>query len=169
MRKVSSACWVFWADLWAEKVTGIDIYPAQPSDCPENVVLECDDLNRPLTDVYDENHFDLIHSHFVAPGIHRRRWPSYVQDLVKILKPGGWVQMAELYYNIQSDSGMLTEEHALYQWGEKYRSAMERDRDPRVGNRLVELMRTARLGEVQSRYIPLPIGEWPTSKYSIFN
>lgn len=48
-----------------------------------NLNLECDDLNQSLTDVYEENTFDVIQSRFVEAGIHKNRWPSYVRDLVK--------------------------------------------------------------------------------------
>ncbi|KAJ4006710.1 hypothetical protein NW752_010711 [Fusarium irregulare] len=44
----------------------------------------------------------------VAGGIHANRWRSYVRDIFRVLKPGGWCQMVEIYFNAQSDNGTLT-------------------------------------------------------------
>lgn len=44
----------------------------------------------------------------LAGGIDASRWQSYVADIFRVLKPGGWCQMVELYLNAQSDNGTLT-------------------------------------------------------------
>ncbi|KAL0261718.1 hypothetical protein SLS55_003148 [Diplodia seriata] len=120
------------------EVTAIDVYPTNelPDDQPDNLEIEAWDLNQTLTPTYKPNEYDLIHSRLVAPGIKRDRWPRYIRDIVRLLKRGGWVQMAEFYYIIQSDSGLLTDEHALMQWSNGYRHTMEQDRDPRADPRL---------------------------------
>lgn len=119
-------------------------------------------LNAPLTPTYQANTYDLIHSRFVAPGIDRTRWPDYVKDLRRLLRRNGWVQMVEYYYNFQSDSGLLTDNHAIRRWYAYYRRAMEAERDPRVGSRLQDLMRNAGLVDVQGLQYSLPIGPWST-------
>lgn len=63
------------------KVTGIDIYPIELSDIPQNITLECDDLNKTLTELYPSNEFDVIQSRLLGPGIHKDRWATYVQEL----------------------------------------------------------------------------------------
>jgi len=45
----------------------------------------------------------------VSAGIHVNRWPQYLRDLLRVTRPGGWTQMVELYCNVQSDNGSLTE------------------------------------------------------------
>lgn len=45
----------------------------------------------------------------MAGGIHANRWQSYMTDILRVLRPGGWCQMVELYANVQSDNGTLTE------------------------------------------------------------
>jgi hypothetical protein len=37
------------------------------------------------------------------------RWESYLRDIFRVIRPGGWCQMVELYLNCQSDNGKLTE------------------------------------------------------------
>ena len=72
------------------------------------------------------------------------------------------MQLVEYYFNFQSHSGLLQPGHALYEWGSKYRQAMERDRNPRVGsmNTLADLLRAAGFSQVQYQNCSLPIGEW---------
>jgi hypothetical protein len=135
---------------------------------PDNLELEFWDLNQPLTSTYRSNSFDLIHSRCVGPGIKKGRWSSYIRDLARLLKRGGWVQMVEYYYNIQSDTGRLTDNHAMYKWGVTYRATMELiDRDPRIGRTLAEKLRNAGLHDVHSRTYQIPIGPWAGGEYDI--
>jgi hypothetical protein len=40
-------------------------------------------------------------------------WPTYVAEMFALLRPGGWCQMVETYYNAQSDNGSLTDSKLL--------------------------------------------------------
>ncbi|KAJ5907660.1 hypothetical protein N7495_000342 [Penicillium taxi] len=164
-------------------VIGVDIAPQMtPDDVPENLwlqkgscrrdpgleihireALKClpvDDLNRRFT--FPSNHFDLVHSQLLATGIHRARWPSYIHDIVRVLKPGGWIQMVEIYFNVQSDNGSLTDQHALRRWSTQFMRALEDQKDLRIGSRLQDLCMREGLEEVDSKMIPLPLSAWPT-------
>ncbi|EKJ77281.1 hypothetical protein FPSE_02556 [Fusarium pseudograminearum CS3096] len=89
------------------EVLGIDISPHMiPENPPDNMELQVDDLNGRFT--FKPNHFDLVHSQMLAGGIHANRWRSYLRDIFRVLKPGGWCQMVEIYFNAQSDNGTLT-------------------------------------------------------------
>lgn len=94
-----------------------------PADAPDNVEFQIDDLNarysqRDLSSdsqsadechrfTFRDNCFDLVHSQLIAGGLNAARWPSYVRDIYRVIKPGGWCQMVELYLNAQSDNGTL--------------------------------------------------------------
>ncbi|KAF2636803.1 S-adenosyl-L-methionine-dependent methyltransferase [Massarina eburnea CBS 473.64] len=145
------------------QVLGIDIYPSILPEQPDNLDLSGYNLNDRLNDagLFERNAYDLVHSRFVGQGVKNSRWPSYVQDIRRLLKPGGWLQMMEYYPNIQSDSGLLPESSALTQWWINYARVMERsNRAPRVGQRLQLLMGEAGLREVYGARINLPIGNW---------
>jgi hypothetical protein len=145
------------------QVTAVDIYPTELSEAPDNVIFELWDLNERLIPEYSPGYYDFIHSRCVGPGIGKDRWPGYFRELFALLKRGGWVQCAEYYYNIQSDSGRLQEDHDLYQWGHAYRAAMTRaDRDPRIGLGLGEKLTQAGFSDVQTRTYQIPIGDWHT-------
>jgi len=123
------------------------------------------DLNESLRrGGFSLNHYDLIHSRCVSPGIKKERWRRYVAELAALLRRDGWVQLVEYYYIIQSDSGRLTDQHALQQWGTVYRAAMERERDPRVGRNLRGLLRDANLRDIHERTYNIPIGGWSSGK-----
>lgn len=146
-------------------MSAVDIWSADLPDVPDNLDIQFWNLNDPLTRLFDPNTFDLIHSRCVGPGIKRSRWNSYITELARLLRRGGWLQMAEYYYNIQSDSGRLREDHAMYKWGVTYRGLMEDDRDPRVGRSLVDKMRNAGFRDVYSHTYRIPIGPWSGGMY----
>lgn len=132
-------------------------------DQPDNLELFSYNLNDRLNDpeVFETRPYDLIHSRFVAPGIKKTRWASYIRDMRVLLRPGGWVQLAEYHLHIQSNSGRLTERSAVYRWWQGYaRSMTDLQRDPRVAPRLQELVAAAGLRDVQTDYKRLPIGGW---------
>ncbi|KAL2061827.1 hypothetical protein VTL71DRAFT_7205, partial [Oculimacula yallundae] len=157
-----------WASEVAEQnpqceVIGIDINPMmQPDDMPENLYLQVDDLNQRFT--FPAHNFDLVHSRMVSAGLHINRWPQYLQDLLRVTRPGGWTQMVELYCNAQSDNGSLTDAHALSQWSARYRESMEGLKDLRAPLRLADMMREAGFVDVESRMVQLPMCGWATDQ-----
>ncbi|KAK0671058.1 S-adenosyl-L-methionine-dependent methyltransferase [Cercophora samala] len=141
------------------EVIGLDIYPYPvPEDTPENVDFQVDDLNSPST--FPSNHFDLVNSRLMSGGIHVNRWTNYLSDLFRVLRPGGWCQMVEIYYNAQSDNGTLTANHALQVWSQSYLQSIQPYKDPRVALRLQTLMTQAGFVEVESRLLTLPLSGW---------
>ncbi|KAG8350413.1 hypothetical protein FVEN_g11434 [Fusarium venenatum] len=127
---------------------------------PDSEVLgiDVDDLNARFT--FKSNHFDLVHSQMVAGGIHANRWRSYVRDIFRVLKPGGWCQIVEIYFNAQSDNGTLTPDHALSQWSRQYLESQEPHHDPRAPLQMASWMRSAGFTEVESRLMTLPMCGW---------
>ncbi|KAM5429848.1 hypothetical protein McanMca71_004307 [Microsporum canis] len=149
------------------EVIGIDVSPhMKPDDMPDNLWLQVDDLNRTFT--FRSNQFDLIHSRLVSSGLDKERWPRYLRDIASVwdtfrcLKRGGWVQMVEIYFNVQSDSGTLTESHCLRRWSRDYIAALEGVKDLRSGMKLANLMASAGLVDIESKMIPLPLSGWST-------
>lgn len=72
--------------------------------------------------------------------------------------------MVELYCNVQSDNGSLTEDHALSQWSARYLESMEGLKDPRAPLRLPDMMRQAGFVDVEHRVIQLPTCGWSTDQ-----
>ncbi|KAG9235803.1 UMTA methyltransferase [Amylocarpus encephaloides] len=157
--------------LWASEVAaqnphcevlGIDINPWQPERAPSNLYLQVDDLNREFN--FSSHSFDLVHSQMMASGIHINRWTEYMNDMLRVTRPGGWTQMVELYYNVQSDNGSLTEDHALRRWSHLYLESHQGLKDLRVPLRLPAMMREAGFVDVENRMLQLPTCAWPTDQ-----
>ncbi|KAF2433501.1 hypothetical protein EJ08DRAFT_628691 [Tothia fuscella] len=146
------------------EVIAMDIYPGYdlPSE-PENLERHAWNLNDQLVPTYERDSFDLIHSRCVGPGIKTDRWAGYLRDLRRLLARGGYLQVAEFNYNIQSHSGLLTNNHDLQKWSQAYTSAMRGlDRNPNIGGHLEAKLREAGLSDVAGRCFQIPIGIWPT-------
>lgn len=172
------------------QITGLDVYFGQGSEDNDDEESEEDtgvqeyvrarwnlnisfasDPRRAGKEGLRPESFDLINSRFVADGIDTSRWPGYVDDLRKLLRPGtGWLQMAEVELLFQSDNGMLRYDNSehLFVWQQWYANAMQRiGKDPRAGRRLGAHMRSAGFRDVRERQIRLEIGAWNTSQSSI--
>lgn len=143
-------------------VLGVDINPRQPEEVPSNLYLQVDDLNRRFT--FPAHSFDLVHSRLMASGIHINRWREYMRDMFRVTRPGGWCQMVELYFNVQSDNGSLTEGHALRQWSARYMESLQGLKDLRVPLRLPNMMREAGFVDVEHRMIQLHTCAWSTDQ-----
>jgi hypothetical protein len=147
----------------SEKVTGVDIFPMKLWDQPDNLQLGCHDLNKRPMDprIFQSRAYDLIHSRFIHQGMRTSRWAPYIENLKKLLRPGGWVQLMEYYPMVQSDSGLLTDQNAVRRWWAQYDACMTRlHRDPRTCRRFGELLTQAGYRDVAVDMEVLPIGGW---------
>lgn len=75
--------------------------------------------------------------------------------------------MVEIYFNVQSDNGSITDEHALRKWSIQYLRALEDRKDLRIGSKLKTLMTEAGFVEVDTKMIPLPLSAWSSGGCSI--
>lgn len=131
-----------------------------PEHSPRNLDFQIDDLNARFT--FPGNSFDLVHSQMVAGGVHASRWPSYVRDIYRVTKPGGWCQIVELYLNAQSDNGRLTYDHALSKWSSRYLNTLSPRKNPRAALHMAGWMESAGFVDIESKLITLPMSDWPT-------
>ncbi|KAJ3032320.1 hypothetical protein HDV00_007695 [Rhizophlyctis rosea] len=76
-------------------IQGMDISPVQPTTIkPRNVEFIVGDLtNLPLP--FKDNSFDFVHMRFLTAGLRTEFWPVLINDIVRILKPGGYVELME--------------------------------------------------------------------------
>ncbi|KAK3905705.1 S-adenosyl-L-methionine-dependent methyltransferase [Staphylotrichum tortipilum] len=142
------------------EVIGIDVYPYPlPADLPANLDFQVDDLNSPST--FPSNYFDLVHSRMMAGGIHANNWMNYLGDILRILRPGGWCQMVEISFSAQSDSGRLTDDHALRVWSQSYMQSVQPAKDPSAPQHLRDWMAQAGFVDIETNMLQLPLSGWP--------
>ncbi|KAI8139136.1 S-adenosyl-L-methionine-dependent methyltransferase [Fennellomyces sp. T-0311] len=69
-----------------------NIFPPQESR-PPNCQFAIHNILKTLP--FPENHFTFIHQQYLLCGIQEWRWPSVLQDFMRTLKPGGWIELTE--------------------------------------------------------------------------
>lgn len=172
------------------QVTGVDICFAQRRSEDEEDEDEDDDngqgdrnggvqdydkkrwnLNLPFRDDRSNDRlrpetFDVINSRFLADGIDASRWQGYIGDLRRLLKKGGWVQMAEIIPHIQSENGRLSDESFLNTWWLSYSRNLEQmGKNVRVGRELEPMLAREGFEQIRSQVYNLPVGTWHRSEY----
>ncbi|EDN10665.1 conserved hypothetical protein [Histoplasma mississippiense (nom. inval.)] len=65
-----------------------------------------------------------------------------------------------MYFNVQSDNGTITNDHALRQWSSRYARSIEDVKDPRVAMNLGNLLTSAGFVNVETKLINIPLAAW---------
>jgi SAM-dependent methyltransferase len=104
-----------------------------------------------------EGQFDFVHQRFLLAGVPLAAWPAVVADLVRVTRPGGWVELAEIPWEIEG-AGPATER--LLALGREMAAHLGLDPGKVVFDSLDGYLRQAGLANVARRDLSLPIGEW---------
>ena len=74
------------------KFTGIDISPIQPSQIkPKNFIFIQGNIFDQLPFANDS--FDFVFQRFLIASITKDKWPVVINELTRILKPGGYLEV----------------------------------------------------------------------------
>ncbi len=103
---------------------------------------------------FHDGQFDFVHMRLLVSGIPHEKWPFVVQELVRVTRPGGWVESVEAILPV--DGGPVAEQ--LMEWIR----AISRRRGVEIADatRVGELLRAAGLARVQSHLVPIPCGDY---------
>ncbi|CAG8553038.1 16103_t:CDS:2, partial [Dentiscutata erythropus] len=75
-------------------IVGIDISPHQPTHIkPSNFKFIKANVLERLP--FDDNTFDFIFQRFMVSAIPEQKWPDVINELVRVLKPGGYLELCE--------------------------------------------------------------------------
>lgn len=81
------------------------------------------------------------------------------------LKPGGWIEMQELYFVLDSDDDSIPESHAFSKWLEYVRKGLETfGVDLLNPAKSPERLKDAGFENVTERIFKVPIGTWPKNQ-----
>ncbi|KAI8093218.1 S-adenosyl-L-methionine-dependent methyltransferase [Halteromyces radiatus] len=120
------------------EVYGIDIYAVYPQTIrPPNSTFMLADALEGLP--FHDEMFDLVQIRLMVAAIKVNEWPKLIKEAMRVLKPGGILQMIEPDYR---DSGGGASQLLVRT---VIRLCEERGQDPHVGSRLEDLMRNAGL------------------------
>ncbi|KAF3064827.1 hypothetical protein GL218_02377 [Daldinia childiae] len=144
-------------------VLGVDLSPIQPQWVPPNVRFMVDDVESEW--LHPLNHFDYIHSRHTIMAI--KDWDQLLMTSYEHLKPGGWLELQEIYHFPMSSNNTLEEDHPVAQYWKYVDEGLESlGVDFRFSDegRIAALMRQCGYINVTERVFHIPIGTWPKNK-----
>ncbi|HEX6818049.1 MAG TPA: class I SAM-dependent methyltransferase [Ktedonobacterales bacterium] len=142
-------------------VIGLDVVPPPADDTPSlGYGLE----RRPDNYVYVQGNvleglpfpdatFDFVHQRLLVAAIPEARWPSVVAELLRVTKPGGWVELLEA---IPAYGGPAM--NLLHDWlvGVGLPRGVNIMATPQIG----AFLRAAGAQNVVERELPMALGKW---------
>jgi SAM-dependent methyltransferase len=80
------------ADFPSASFTGIDFSPVIPKIIkPRNVFFVQGDILDGLP--FEDNTFDFVHQRFLLFAYPLDKWQNVINDMVRVLKPGGYLEV----------------------------------------------------------------------------
>jgi SAM-dependent methyltransferase len=149
-----------WAyDICAEfpraRVVGVDLVHGKPGQ-PAGYRFVKGNLLHGLPFVDDA--FDIVHQRLMASSsIPLKMWAALVRDLVRVTRPGGWVELVEVGPWMEP-AGPATKR--LFELSYRLGRLLGLDMLGQVFRALDDHLRRAGLVDVQRREVSVPVGEW---------
>jgi ubiquinone/menaquinone biosynthesis C-methylase UbiE len=119
---------------------------------PENVTFVQGNVLEGLP--FAEGSFDFVHMRLLLFAIPADRWPQVTRELVRVTRPGGWVESVET--GAQQNGGPAMDQ--LVAWITQ--ASVRRGVDPSLGPHVGELLAAAGLVDLQRRDVALPVGRY---------
>jgi SAM-dependent methyltransferase len=148
-----------WAyELCAEfpdaQVVGLDLVPSK-RPWPATYRFVRSNLLQGLP--FADDRFDFVHQRLLMSGVPVKAWARTVTELVRVTRPGGWLELVEAEYDI-AQAGPSTE-RMLEVIGRLNRET-GLDSTGIIFRNLGDHPRRAGMTNVESREITVPLGEW---------
>jgi SAM-dependent methyltransferase len=106
---------------------------------------------------FRDEQFDFVHQRLLVTGIPIASWPAAVADLVRVTRPGGWVELVEPNVRVQG-GGPATDR--LLDLAMGMAAVLALDTTGVVFEALDGYARDAGLERVTRRQLDVPIGHW---------
>lgn len=141
------------ADRPEAMVVGLDLAPSKPGPATYRFVRG--NLLQGLPFV--EGGFDFVHQRLLQSGVPLTSWPGVVDELVRVTRPGGWVELVEVENEVR-DGGPAT--RRLLGLLMQLAGSRGLDGTGVLFRQLDDYLRGAGLDEVERRDIHVPMGAW---------
>jgi ubiquinone/menaquinone biosynthesis C-methylase UbiE len=149
--------WAF--DLCAEfpgaTVVGLDLVPGKLAQGPPNYRFVKANVLQGLP--FADGTFDYVHQRLMVTALPVSTWPDVLADLLRVTRPGGWVELVEGGDDIEP-RGPATKR--LFDLAAQLAASYELDWTGSVASVLDDYLREAGAEGVEKHHVPLPIGEW---------
>jgi SAM-dependent methyltransferase len=136
------------------QVVGLDLVPSKPG-APANYRGVRANVLQGLP--FGDDGFDFVHQRLMFSGVPVKSWPVLVSELVRIVRPGGWIELVE------GATEFLPVTPAMEQVTEMMRRlarAHGLDSTSMVFHRLDSYLTSAGATGVERHTLELPLGEW---------
>jgi ubiquinone/menaquinone biosynthesis C-methylase UbiE len=135
-------------------IVGVDISAASLEYTSSSAYTFC------LADVlkglpFPDQQFDYVHQRLLVAAIPAAHWPAVIHELVRVARPGGWVELLEIGVTIQQAGPETTR---LLDWMAD--KSKERGFDMHLLPRLGEMLAQEGLEAIERQDIPVPLGDW---------
>jgi len=136
-------------------VVGLDVVPRRVDERPANYRFVKANVLHGLP--FREGSLDFVHQRLMVTALPVPMWPDVVRDLVRVTRPGGWVELVESGNDIEP-RGPATKR--LFELAAQLAASYELDWTGSVCGVLDDYLRDAGADVVEKRSVPLPIGGW---------
>ncbi|KAH8901132.1 TAM domain methyltransferase [Thozetella sp. PMI_491] len=142
------------------EVIGVDLSPIQPSFVPPNCQFEVDDIEHEWT---WSKPFDYIFARMMVGSF--GDWTAFVEKAYANLEPGGWLELIDCAFPLDSDDGTLLDSHELAKWDKMLVEGSQKlGRDFSAAKEHDKRLRDAGFINVEKKLFKWPTNPWPKSK-----
>ncbi|KAG9229111.1 S-adenosyl-L-methionine-dependent methyltransferase [Amylocarpus encephaloides] len=143
------------------EILGIDLSPIQPDWVPPNVKFMVDDAESPW--LAKPNSYDFIHARHMVSSI--KDWPKLLSEAYTATKPGGWVELQELRFQIQCDDNTMKDDYGVRKFLELVRDALAIfGVDVFTMTKNAQRLRDAGFVNIEEKIFKIPVGTWPKNR-----
>lgn len=104
---------------------------------------------------YGNESFDFVHMRLLAMGIPTYKWAPIIQELLRVTRPGGWVELVETGNTIFPE-GPLTRQYYEYVRLISRRAGINLDAIPELSR----FASAAGMQHIKEFHMDVPIGQW---------
>lgn len=143
------------------RVVGLDLVPP-PEDAnplgqgldarPGNYIFTVGNILEGLP--FPDASFDYVHQRLLFSAIPRDRWAAVIQELARVTRPGGWVELGEIGTAHDGGPGFMG------LWQAWTNLSARRGVDMAISEHIARMLMDGGLANVQRRVVNFPVGEW---------
>lgn len=138
-------------------ILGVDVaLSSLPRPLPPNCLFAQANILQGLP--FPDGQFAYTHQRLLVAAIPALHWPGVVRELVRVTRPGGWVELLEIGDVIQN-AGPATKR--LLTWMTDISKGLGFEME--VLRHLGDLLKQAGCSDIETQEIPVPLGAWAGS------
>ncbi|KAF9097229.1 hypothetical protein BGX23_009477 [Mortierella sp. AD031] len=134
--------------------TGVDISAVWPTEIrPRNCRFQVVNVLQGLP--FEDNTFDFVHQRFMIMGYPAKDWAFVTQELVRVTKPGGIIELTEIPVASNANGSELTRLLDVVEQG-----CISKGLDPKAAKKLEGMLHEAGLQDIKACHASIPLGAW---------